>query len=203
MERMVDERGQDEELAALATEARGGSDAAFDKLARRIRDRVRRWAEGITRDSDDADDVAQQVLLRLHRRIDQFEGRSRFTTWLYRMTRNLAFNRVHRDRHRSELLARRVTEIGVSGEDDADETNAAADRSAELAELVQFFLAELPERQRAAFELCDLRGFNSTEIAKRLDITPSTARGLLMKARRRIRLRILESHAHLLEDYTP
>ncbi len=200
---MVDERRQDEELAALANRARGGSAEAFDTLARRVRDRVRRWAQGVTRDSDDADDVAQQVLLRLHRRIDQFEGRSRFTTWLYRMTRNVAFNRAQKDRRRSELLAMRVAEIGVPGEDVADGTDATDDSAARLADLVHFFLEELPARQRAVFELCDLRGMNSTEVARRLGITPSTARGLLMKARRRIRLKVLESNSHLLEDYTP
>jgi RNA polymerase sigma-70 factor (ECF subfamily) len=203
MELKVDERGQDDELAALANQARGGSAEAFDTLARRVRDRVRRWANGVTHDCDDADDVAQQVLLRLYARIEQFEGRSRFTTWLYRMTRNLAFNRVHRDRRRGELLEARSAEIGYSREEAADGADATDGNGARLADLVRFFLDELPERQRAVFELIDLRGMNSTDAADRLDITPSTARGLLMKARHRIRLRILKSHAHLLEDYTP
>jgi RNA polymerase sigma-70 factor (ECF subfamily) len=196
MELLVSERGQDDELAALASQARAGSADAFNALARRVRGRVLRWAQGVTHDQDDADDVAQLVLLKLHARIDQFEGRSRFTTWLYRLTRNVAFSRAARDRRHAELLAQRTTES-------LDDMAVTERETASLTELVQFYLAELPKRQQTVFELGDIRGLNSTEIAERLGITASTARGLLMKARRRIRLQILKSHAHLVEDYTP
>ena len=200
MELSVNERGQDEELAALANKARAGSAEAFDALARRVRDRVRQWAQAVTHDSDDADDVAQLVLLKLHAHIDRFEGRSRFTTWLYRVTRNVAFSRAQRDRRRDALRDLRGGELARVGDADADGADSTAAR---LTELVQFYYAELPKRQREVYEMGDMRGLTSQQIGERLGITASTARGLLMKARRRIRLRILESHAHVLEDYTP
>lgn len=200
MEFVVDEGGgaHDAELAALAGEARAGNARAFDTLARRVYARVRKWAHVISNDHDEAEDVAQLVLLRLHERIDQFEGRSRFTTWLYRITRNVAYSRAQRARRRAEAFARRSPEIADSVEQDTE--RESHDR---LEALVHFCVSELAPRQREVFELCDLQGLNSTEAAARLGITPSTARGLLMKARRRIRMRILESHSHLLEDYTP
>jgi RNA polymerase sigma-70 factor (ECF subfamily) len=198
MELVVDEGGQDAELAALAGEARAGNARAFDTLARRVYDRVRKWAHVISNDHDEADDVAQLVLLRLHERIEQFEGRSRFTTWLYRITRNVAYSRAHRANRRAETLARRMPEIA---NDQVREPEHDAREG--LESLVQFCVADLPRRQREVFELCDLRGLNSTEAAAKLGITPSTARGILMKARRRIRLRMLESNPRLLEDYRP
>lgn len=198
MELVVDEGGQDAELAALAGEARAGNARAFDTLARRVYARVRKWAHIISNDHDEADDVAQLVLLRLHERIDQFEGRSRFTTWLYRITRNVAYSRAHRANRRAEALERRMPEMAN------DQVNEAErDADGRLEGLVQFCVAELPPRQRQVFELCDLQGLNSTEAAAKLGITPSTARGILMKARRRVRLRILASHPRLLEDYRP
>jgi len=203
MNLLADERGQDNELAALADQARRGSAEAFDALARRVRARIRRWALEVTNDTDDADDVAQLVLLKLHARVGQFEGRSRFTSWLYRITRNVALNRVRRDRRRGELLAKRTEEIADGASYATETTNETDDEKAHLAGLVQYYLAELSDRQRAVFELADLRGVSPADIARRLDITPSTVRGLLMKARRRIRLKMLTSHAHLLEDYTP
>jgi len=198
MELVVDEGGQDAELAALAGEARAGNARAFDTLARRVYARVRKWAHLISKDHDEADDVAQLVLLRLHERIDQFEGRSRFTTWLYRITRNVAYSRAHREQQRAEALGRRGAEI-------VGDSAAAHDGEVDgrLEALVQFCVEDLPRRQREVFELCDLRGLNSTEAAAKLGITPSTARGILMKARRRIRLRMLASHPRLLEDYRP
>jgi RNA polymerase sigma-70 factor (ECF subfamily) len=200
MELSVNERGQDDELAALANQARTGDAGAFDLLARRVRDRVHRWAKQVTKDQDDAEDVAQLVLLKLHARIEKFEGRSRFSTWLYRVTRNLAFNRRQRERSRNELLEHHSLELV---DDEQSSPSARDDDVARLAEIVQFVAAELPQRQREVYELADLRGFNSEEIAERLGITSSTARGLLMKARRRVRKRILESRPHWAEEMLP
>lgn len=196
----VEERGRDDELTALARQARDGSAEAFDALARRVRDRVRAWAERVTRDSDDADDIAQLVLLKVHARLDRFEGRSRFGTWLYRITRNVAFNRMVKERRREDLRAVHDAEAPIAVE--PVDASSPDHEAAQLAELVRFYHAELPRRQREVYEMADLRGLNSEEIAVRLGITASTARGLLMKARRKIRARMLESHAHLLEDYT-
>src|SRR5574339_267284 len=95
---------EDDILGALIGRAKQGSAAAFTELAERVRVRVRRWAGRVVQDHDDADDVAQQVLLKLHVRIREFEGRSRFTTWLYRLTMNTALNRRRIDRRRAQLL---------------------------------------------------------------------------------------------------
>ena len=196
----VEERTQDDELTELARQARGGSAEAFDALARRVRERVRAWAERVTRDQDDADDVAQLVLLKVHARLDRFEGRSRFGTWLYRVTRNVAFNRMQKERRREDLRAEHDAE--ASHAVDPPDVGSADGEAAQLAELVLFYGTELPRRQREVYEMADINGLTSQEIAVRLGITASTARGLLMKARRQIRVRMLEAHAHLLEDYT-
>jgi RNA polymerase sigma-70 factor (ECF subfamily) len=192
-------RERDDELAALARAAGSGSATAFDALARRVRDRVRVWARRVTSDEDEAEDVAQLVLLRLHAHIDRFDGRSRFTTWLYRVTRNVSLSRQHRERRRRELL------VGHDADNPRDNTTDAAvdDASAERMRTVLAYCEDLPPRQREVFELADLRGVDSAKIAERLGITPSTVRGLLMKARRKIRVRMLEAHSDLLEEYTP
>lgn len=197
---LADDTGHDVELAALAHEARAGSTAAFDTLAGRVRARILAWARVITRDEDDADDVAQLVLLKLHAHVDRFEGRSRFTTWLYRITRNVAFSRRVRDRRREVLLATRGAGAPEATVVQPEPGDAAPDR---LADLVWAYQRELPPRQRDVFELSELHGLTSAQIAEQLGVTPVTVRGLLMKARRRIRLRMLAEHADLLEDYTP
>jgi RNA polymerase sigma-70 factor (ECF subfamily) len=199
-------RERDDELAALARAAGRGNTAAFDSLVRRIRERVLAWAQRVTSDADEAEDVAQLVLLKLHAHIDRFEGRSRFSTWLFRVTRNVSLSRAHREHRRRELAAGHAA--GHEADRVAGDADITADTGSEdprpdhLALLLRYY-EDLPDRQREVFELGDLRGFNSTEIASRLGITPSTARGLLMKARRRIRLRMLESHPELLTEYSP
>ncbi len=186
----------DDHLASLARQAHGGRAAAFEELARRVRVRVHGWASAVTGDADDADDVAQQVLLALHARSGEFDGRSHFTTWLYAITQNFALNRRRTAERRRSLLARHPAD-GASPSSDA----LADDAAVRLADLVRLYSTELTPRQRQVFDLSDVQGLNATEIAKRLEIAPATVRGLLLRARRTIRLRILEHHSALLEDY--
>ena len=75
--------------------------------------------------------------------------------------------------------------------------------AAHLAALVPSYLEVLNGREREVFELGDLRGLNATEIAERFGVQAVTVRTQLMRARRKIRLRMLEEHSALLEDYKP
>jgi RNA polymerase sigma-70 factor (ECF subfamily) len=201
MESLAHPDRQDGDLAGLVARARAGNAAAFETLAGRVRARVLAWARSVTHDADEADDVAQLVLLKLHAHVRDFDGRSRFTTWLFRVTRNVAYNIVARERRRDELRASRPELEGPAADGGEPRRDDAA--AAKLADLARYYRWELPPRQREVFELADLDGLNSTAIAERLGITPATVRGLLMKARRRIRLRMLEQNADLLEEYTP
>lgn len=194
-----DLRGDDDELGALLVRARSGSAAAFDRLAERIQGRVRLWAGRLATDDDDAEDIAQLVLLRLHKRMREFEGRSRFTTWLYRMTRNVALSRKRVDSRRARLL-RLAAQQPV---DAADPPAVNESDTARIAYLVRFCSEALPGRQRSIFEMADLRGVSVQEIADRLGVKPVTVRVSLLRARRAIRLRMLEEHPWLLEEFEP
>jgi RNA polymerase sigma-70 factor, ECF subfamily len=188
----------DDELAALVGQARVGNTAAFDELARRVRDRVRRWAQRHLTDGDDAEDVAQLVLVRLHERLDDFQGRSRFGTWLYRITRNIAVERRRSESRRSALLAR---ELAVAERELLDATAGEDIDAAHLRRVVAAHFAELSPRQRAVFELVELQGHAVADVAARLEIEASTVRVLLLRARRTIRARMLEQNPGLLEDH--
>jgi RNA polymerase sigma-70 factor (ECF subfamily) len=193
-----DLRDPDPELGALVRRAREGSLAAFEQLASHLHAQVRRWAARLTRDDDEADDVAQVVLLQLHLRLREFEGRSRFSTWLYRVTRNVALNRRRTAVRRRQLLA----EQPPAPSHTVDEFDRE-DEAHRIAALVRFYLRELRGRQREAFELVDIHGQSPAEVAVRLGVKPVTVRAWVTRARQRIRLRMLEAHPELLEDYEP
>ena len=185
---------EDDELASLAARARSGNSGAFEELAARVRGRVARWAGRVVRDPDDADDVAQLVLMRVATRLSSFDGRSRFSTWLYRVTRSVALNRVRTEQRRRSILDRTA----------ADEPVVSIDTDAEqdvgrLVEIVRAYYGELTPRQREVFSMADFQGLSAVEIAKRLEIDSSTVRVLLLQARRTIRRRMLQDHAALLE----
>ena len=194
----ISQNPDDDVLGALVGRAKQGSAVAFAELVARVRSRIRWWADRVIHDDDEADDIAQQVLLKLHTRLREFEGRSRFTTWLYRMTVNTALNhrRVHRRRARLLRDAATTSALDVPERETRDETGR-------VAELLSAFASELSGREREVFEMADLRGMTASDIAKTLGVQPVSVRAALSRARRRIRLRILELHPHLLEEYEP
>ena len=194
----ISQPDEDDILGALVGRAKQGSAAAFTELAGRIRARIRHWAVRVVHDDAEADDVAQQVLLKLHLRIREFEGRrgSRFTTWLYRMTVNTALNRRRVERRRTHLLRGVSEPLSTVMPDVA--TKSDEDR---LAVLVQACITELSDREREVFQMADLKGMSATEIAAALGVQPVSVRATLSRARRRIRIRMMEQHPHLLEEY--
>jgi RNA polymerase sigma-70 factor, ECF subfamily len=198
-ELIIEHPPDERELALIVDRARQGSAEAFEQLARRVRGHVRAWAMRITGDPDDAEDVAQLVLLRVRDRLGGFEGTSRFTTWLYRVTRNVALNRQRGELRRARLLeAHGETMLGAAPSEVLERVEV--EERAGAARLALACLESLPSRQREIFELSDLAGLTSPEIAERLGIDAVTVRVHLMKARRAVRARMLAQHPRLLKE---
>jgi RNA polymerase sigma-70 factor, ECF subfamily len=188
-------QGDDGDLPSLVEGVRSGRPASLDGLLLRVQARVHEWAARFTDDADAADDVTQDVLIGLERRMQRFDGRSRFSTWLFTVTRNVALSQRRRDQRRIELLERRI-----AIEDPRTETPADPDGE-RLAALVLLYYDTLPRRQRQIFELADLRGLTPAQIARQLRMEQTTVRAHLFKARRAIRGRLLEHHERLLKEY--
>lgn len=185
----------DDQLVVLADQARGDV-GAFERLAVAVRGTVLRWARAATGDPDEAEDVAQLVLLQLQRSIGGVTARERFRSWLFSVTRNVVLGRQRRERRRQLLLETEHYETGFRGSVTEGEGGPPP-----LEPVVRAFLDTLTPRQQQIFELVDLRGMPAAEAAARLGIAASTARVLLMQARRTMRLKMLEQHPHLLEEY--
>lgn len=185
----------DDDLQSLAAEVRSGRKAALEQLLDRVQARVRRWAARFTSDADAAEDIAQDVLIGLERRVQRFDGESRFSTWLFSVTRNVALSRRQRDLRRAALIAEQQS---LAADDPPDVRDPDAVRLAALA--LQYFDG-LPPQQKRIFELVDLRGLTPAEVARRFSMEQSTVRGNLFKARRSIREQLLQHHERLLKEY--
>jgi RNA polymerase sigma-70 factor (ECF subfamily) len=185
----------DDEIQSLVAEVRSGRRAALERLLDRVQGSVRRWAGRFASDEDTADDIAQEVLVGLERRVQRFDGESRFSTWLFSVTRNVALSRRRRDTRRAALLAEQQR---LKSEDATEASNPDASR---LAALALRYFDQLPPQQRRVFELVDIRGLTPAEVARQLSMEQSTVRGHLFKARRSIRERLLEHHERLLKEY--
>ncbi len=187
--------GGDDDLPSLIDNVRSGHPPSLERLLVRVQSLVRGWAERFTGDADTAEDVTQEVLIDLERRVRKFDGASRFSTWLYAVTRNVALSGRRRDERRRELIDRRSFAV------DARETPAADLDAGALAALVVRYFDALPRRQRQIFELVDMRGMSPAETARRLGMEQVTVRAHLFKARRTIRAKMLEHHEQLLKEY--
>lgn len=192
---VISGQGDDGELPSLVDGVRAGRAAALERLVARVHGRVRAWALRFTDDEDAADDVAQEVLIALDRRVQQYDGRSRFSTWLFSVTRNAALSARKREQRRAHLLARRLV---LEQADARGEVNADA---ATLARLALAYHDALPAKQRLIFELCDIRGGKPADVARQLGMEQATVRAHLFKARKTIRERLVAHHEKLLQEY--
>jgi RNA polymerase sigma-70 factor (ECF subfamily) len=189
----------DERFPDLVRRAQGGDRAAFEDLVKKHYRQIYRWALGFTREPDEADDVVQEVLVRLQTRLKSYEGRSQFTTWLFQVTRNTALGRQRKvARRRSLMLGFRQGEP-----EDGSSRGDALRRleNSQAVDQVRTLYEQLPARQRQVFDLADLQGFDPAEIGKMLGMNPVTVRANLCKARRAIRGKMLERFPEMAEGY--
>lgn len=183
----------------LVQRARDGEPDALRNLVARAYPLVQRWARVHTGEPAEADDLTQDVLVQVLRRLDGWRGGGRFTTWLYAVTRNAAA-----DRHRS-LRRRRAREANVRAVpeltgDPAPPPDARADRH-HIRTVVEELFRELPARQREVFDLSELQGMSTADVAELLGLEPVSVRAHLFKARRALRGRILARHPELAEEW--
>ena len=185
-----------EAVANLVRQAQAGDSGAFEALVRQVYDQVYRWALVQTGDADDADDVTQEVLFRMHTKLRSYKGRSQFMTWLYQVTRNAAY----------ELGRKRTTQLrfreklGLMETADTRVMNVQQQSDSAVVTAIRTLFERLPSRQRQVFDLADLQGFTPTEIGDMLGMNPVTVRANLCKARRAIRSQLIERHPKMVEE---
>ena len=179
----------DREILELAVRAGKGEREAFGSLAGALRPLICRWALVMTGDPDDAEDVAQVVLTKMMRSMHRFDGRSKVTSWVYRITRNASLDHQHgkkRDLKLAEKLGRLARAETHRLEDPLDRIEMKRTLG-----LIRTLLRELPVRQREVFDLVDLQGLQPKEAADLLEMKPNTLRVHLLRARRRMRREML------------
>lgn len=171
--------------AALVEAARRGDADAFEALVRRYQARVISLARGVSRNAADAEDLAQEVFVRVFRSLRSFRGDSAFRTWLYRIAVN-ATRSAHSKRARQQPV------WGDSGADDErvfDPPDGTPDVETSLVrrDTIQRALNELPPELREAVTLRDVHGLDYREIAEATGAPIGTVESRIFRARQRLR----------------
>ena len=171
--------GAELEERRLILSAAGGDLAAFTELVRQRRPRIHRLAARIC-GPEEAEDITQVVFLRLWRELPRLVARGHVERWLARVTVNRAIDTQRHIARRLRMLDRRRREGPPP----------ALEESLQRGEMTRVFAAvaeELGDRQRAAFVLRELEGYETREVASILGVTASTVRNLVHQARRGLR----------------
>jgi RNA polymerase sigma-70 factor (ECF subfamily) len=168
----------------LMLAVRAGDGAAFDALFARWSAPLLRYVERVVRDPGAAEELVQEVFLRVYRARERYEPDARFSTWLFTIATRLAWNELRRPRRRSPHEALEGDEemgpLPLAAEQPAVDEVADARRTGAVVERA---LARLPERQRAALWLASVEGLSYAEVAATLETTEKSVKALVHRAR--------------------
>ena len=176
--------------AELVDAARGGDRAALDQLLRRHYDRVHAVCRRIAGTTRDADDAAQEAMIRIVRNLDRFDGRDAIGTWAYRIATNTALDELRRRRRRPQLH--------IADDDDdvrrpSEPVDPLADRTVEAVGdrlAIDAALADLPDEFKVPVVLRDVADFDYAEIAETLGVPVGTVKSRIARGRRQLAERL-------------
>jgi RNA polymerase sigma-70 factor (ECF subfamily) len=165
----------------LVARVLGGDQQAFAELVRRHRDRVFRLALSILGREfvPEAEDVAQEVFLKVHHAIASFRGEAEFSSWVYRITFNQAVNLKARVRFRSPHVDETVLHDKATREPGPDRQAETVQRDQALAKCIQ----TLPELYQSALRLYYWLDAGVGEVAELLDVPENTVKSYLHRSR--------------------
>ena len=179
---------------ALVEAAKAGDVGAFEELVRRYDRNVFRIAQHITQNREDAEDVVQDAFFKAYSNLNQFQGQSKFYTWLVRIAVNEALMRLRRRRpERTVSLDEDVkTEDDTVPREVADWSPNPEQQytQAELREILDRTIHGLPATFRTVFVLRDVEGLSTEETAAALDLSIPAVKSRLLRARLQLRSRL-------------
>jgi RNA polymerase sigma-70 factor, ECF subfamily len=180
----------DDPDVALMLRVQHGDAGAFARLVEVYWSQIFGRCYRLVSDRQEAEDLAQEVFLRVYRHRRRYLPRARFATWLFHITQNVARNAIRsRRRHpavRLEYLTNEETRIDDSRGRGSELPIRPLER-AELAGIVRSAVGNLAQRQRTAVELHQFQDHTYAEVAKAMRMTPKAAKSLLYRARNVLR----------------
>lgn len=167
--------------------------AAFSELVERFQHRLVAVMHHLVGSAEEAEDLAQEVFLRVFRTRKKYTPKAKFSTWLFTIANNLALNAL-RDRQRRPVVPLEVRESGPLGPRPAENLAPTRDEppshnlhQQELAEVIRRALDGLNERQRMAIVLNKFEDMNYADIAEVMGLSAKAVKSLLSRARGKLR----------------
>jgi len=178
----------------LMLDVKAGDEASFEILLQKYRSPLVNFLFRMVRDRATAEDLAQEVFLRVYKARAQYSPSAKFTTWLFRIATNLALNSVRDNRHRQ-------MDVSIDAPVEEDEAPPLQLPSREMridehmverdrAEFIRQKISALPEKQRVAVLLHKYEEMDYADIAKVLECSESALKSLLFRAYETLRVQL-------------
>ncbi len=177
--------------AALVAQAREGDVRAFSELVRRYEGKIFRLAQHVTQNREDAEDVLQETFMKAYEHLDQFQGNSKFYTWIVRIAVNQALMKLRRRKTDKSVS---LDETIDTGEDTVvreiaawDENPEARFSREELGQILDTAIQSLEPPYRSVFVLRDIDELSTEETAEALGLSVPAVKSRLLRARLQLR----------------
>jgi len=180
----------------LMLDVKAGDEQSFELLLRKYRTPLVNFLYRMVRDTAVAEDLAQEVFLRVYRARLEYAPSAKFTTWMFRIATNLALNSVRDNRHRQMEIS---MDQSVDTGEDEQRALEVPDRTPSVeqelvarcrAEMILKAIHTLPEKQRAAVLLHKYQELDYDEIARVLECSESALKSLLFRAYETLRVEL-------------
>jgi RNA polymerase sigma-70 factor (ECF subfamily) len=178
-------------------DVKAGDERSFELLLQRYRTPLVNFLYRMVRSREQAEDLAQEVFIRVYRAREEYVPSAKFTTWLFRIATNLALNSL-RD-HRYQKLEMSIDAPLTSSEEGDERPFEVADKhptveqdlvEEERKKMIRHAIEKLPEKQRAAVLLHKYQELDYAEIAKILSCSESALKSLLFRAYEMLRVEL-------------
>jgi RNA polymerase sigma-70 factor (ECF subfamily) len=181
--------------AALMLRVKQGDGCAFGELVDKYKQPVINLAYRMLRDATEAEDLAQNVFLQVHKSASRYEVAAKFSTWLFTITRNLCLNEIRRrSRHPTDPLEASYPEHEDQPARQFEDRKTASPPETllhgELEQKIEQALADLPETQRTAILLCRQDELSYEDIAEVLGCSLSATKSLIHRGRETLKQKL-------------
>ncbi len=177
----------------LVAAAKAGDISAFDTLVNRYERKIFRLTQNITQNREDAEDAMQEAFLKAFEHLGDFEGNSRFYTWLVRIAVNQALMKLRRRRSNivsldeeidtgEDMMPREIEDWGPSPIERYEQT--------EMGEILSKVIGELDPSFRIVFQLRDIEQLSTEETAEALGLSVPAVKSRLLRARLKLRQKL-------------
>jgi len=168
----------------IIDQIKNGSQQAFKSLVEEYQQYAFTLAFRILGNEEEARDAVQDSFIKIWQKINTFDGKAKFTTWMYRIVTNKAIDRLR--------LIRRINHVNI--DDVSDKLNDLYQSDSivqldnkDLGQMIRFISEGLPEKQRLVFIMRDIQGLDSSEVQQILEMPDSAVKSNLYHARKEVR----------------